>query len=59
MTRAKNTRSDRIPLEEEVLAFFDERIGHYQKMKQMYLDGDFHAYRHRDGHLIFTPKERS
>jgi len=49
--------SKRIPPEEEVLGFFDERIGHYQGLKDMYLNDMLLVYRAKDGSLIYTKRD--
>lgn len=38
-----------IASDREVLAFFDERIGHYKKLREMYINGELHAYYRGDG----------
>jgi len=41
---------------EEVLAFFDERIRHYQQLKEMYLNNELNAWRRREGSLTFEKR---
>ncbi len=48
--------SDRIPEKQEVIDYFDERIGHYQGLKEMYLAEELNVYKDLKGILIYKPK---
>ena len=47
---------DLVASKEEVLAFFDERIRHYQQLKEMYLNNELNAWRRRGGSLTFEKR---
>ena len=48
--------SDRIADTQEVVAYFTERIEHYQELKRMYNAGELYAYRSAKGTLTFKPR---
>lgn len=52
----KRKVSDRIADTQEVVAYFTERIKHYQELKRMYIAGELHAYRDISGTLVFKSR---
>jgi len=48
--------SDRIPEKQEVLDYFDEQIGLYQGLKEMYLAEELNVYKDLKGVFIYKPK---